>query len=121
TNTCPPTVVLNGATYKQEATWSRETDEAGRPKVYNCCVRPQFEPRNGECVPSCLFLMGPESFRCKETCCPKAWGLGTHPTLCQAGACVGSCSAGYHECGSLVHTCCPTNWKCCNVGLCCGP
>jgi hypothetical protein len=126
TNTCPPSIVLNGVTYKQEATWSRETYEGGQPKRYDCCVIPNTEPRDGECVPACASLMGPGAFRCKDTCCPKdaRWGgdeFRPSATFCQAGTCVGKCSAGYVACGSLWHTCCATNWKCCNLGLCCGP
>ena len=123
TNTCPPTIVLNGRTYRQQPTWSSETYEGGQPKLYNCCVIPDSEPRNGECVPSCESLMGPGAFRCKETCCPKEarWSgdaFRPYATLCQAGTCVGKCSSGYVQC---VQSCCPTSWKCCAGSTCCAP
>ncbi len=113
-NHCPESIVLNGVKKTQKPTWSAATNEAGAPVRYDCCVLPEFEARDGECVPTCAYLLGPRSFRCKKTCCPPG-------SLCQAGKCVGKCSPGYRACAYLTHTCCATNWKCCGQGNCCAP
>ncbi len=118
--TCLDTCAALGKSLRKETvpTWSTERvggtdpDLRDRPKRYDCCILPEFEGRNGECIPTCWYTMGPGSFICKKTCCPKG-------TLCQAGKCVQQCSNGYRRCSH--QKCCPGNWKCCGNDQCCTP
>lgn len=115
-DTCAETGKLLGK--KTTPTWSTERmggtdpDLRDRPKRYDCCTQPEFEPRNGECIPTCAYTHGPGSFRCKKTCCPSG-------SLCQAGQCVPKCSDGYRRCSPQM--CCPDKWKCCGTNQCCAP
>lgn len=78
---CPPfNPVLKK---KQKATWSSATYENGRPKKYNCCPIPDFDPVDGECVPSCRFTHGPGAHRCGKGCCPRTQRCVRHTGECK--------------------------------------
>ena len=54
---------------RQVPTWSAATYPDGSPRRYNCCPVPDFEPHDGECLPTCTFTHGPDTYRCGEDCC----------------------------------------------------
>lgn len=61
---------------RTEATWSAETKGgsdptvSAEPKRYDCCILPDYIPRDGECLPNCELLHGPGARQCGHGCCP---------------------------------------------------
>lgn len=69
---CVDTCAASGRALRKQTvpTWSAEKSPDGSPVKYNCCPVPD-EPRDGECIPSCVTLNGPGSHRCGNGCCPR--------------------------------------------------
>jgi len=80
-NECPP--VNLGSKKKQKPTWSAAKYPGGRPQRYNCCPVPDFDPVDGECVPSCRFTHGPGAHRCGKGCCPRTQRCVRHTGECK--------------------------------------
>jgi hypothetical protein len=115
---CPP--VSPGSRKRQRPTWSGARYPDGRPQRYNCCPVPDFDPVDGECLPSCQLVAGRGAHRCGKTCCVR--GQRCKSGKCQPcppgeEACAPEdggpsnccCTGGHARCGSK---CCPARSRC---------
>lgn len=101
-DTCPPRNPLTGD--KQEPTWSSAKFPGGRPQRYNCCIRPDTIPREGDCLPNCRLPINGNGVLCGRTCCPP----GQRCKRPSTGECV-PCPRRQEACG---RTCCKSGQRC---------
>lgn len=50
-------------------TWSAAKQANGAPERFECCIVPDFTPRDGECLPNCELVHGPGAHQCGHGCC----------------------------------------------------